>query len=75
MWLRAPGGDQELSEQGASVVLPEGEVSDTDEAIFRRDCLLLLADIRDYNRRMCEVMERLFPKTDGPRYKQTGSWR
>ena len=57
------------------MVLPEGQPLDTDEAEFRRRALLLLGEIRDYNARMCEVMERLLPRADDPRYKQTGSWR
>ena len=57
------------------MVLPEGVAFDPDEKEFRRRALLLLADIRDTNQRICEALERLLPRSDDPRYKQTGSWR
>ena len=58
------------------MVLPEGQPLDTDEAEFRRRALLLLAEIRDTNERICRAVEQVLGRQpDDPRYKQTGSWR
>ena len=58
------------------MVCPEPEIQPEDPAEFCRRALLLLADIRDTNARICAALERLLPNTaDDPRYKQTGSWR
>lgn len=72
MWLRPVEGVEGLPEQGADMVCPDREAFDKSQEDFRRDSLLLLAEIRDYNRRMCEVMERLLGRQpEDPRYKYT----
>ena len=83
MWLRAPGGDQELSEQGEKLVLPTDQSRPAEAPNDLGSALLLLAamaqclsDIQNSNARICAALERLLPNTaDDPRYKQTGSWR
>ena len=58
------------------MVLPEDQTRAPEAEDFYRRSLLLLAEIRDYNRRMCLVMEHLLgPQSDDPRYKKNETWR
>jgi hypothetical protein len=56
-------------------VLPENEGGPEAEALFRGNLLSLLADIRDYNKRTCEAIERVLGGPDDPRRKAHDLYR
>ena len=60
------------ADQGGPAEAPDGVGGALLLLAAMHECL---QKIEASNQRICEAIERLLPRADDPRYKQTGGWR